>query len=151
MPYVSFVNNGGRTGNNIFQYLAAKLIQIKYGHTYVPFGDLTDGTAVTESDYDTDLTTYNNIICKGYFQKSEFFVPYREHLITAIKDCDDYWFDDYGNKIMIRDFFHHPSSENLSENDVVSLSYERHPSPPTLFGHSGRRDAHGRKTCDCFG
>ena len=119
MPYVSFVNNGGRTGNNIFQYLAAKLIQIKYGHTYVPFGDLTDGTAVTESDYDTDLTTYNNIICKGYFQKSEFFVPYREHLITAIKDCDDYWFDDYGNKIMIRDFFHHPSSENLSENDVV--------------------------------
>jgi hypothetical protein len=119
MPYVSFVNNGGRTGNNIFQYLAAKLIQIKYGHTYVPFGDLTDGIAVTESDYDTDLSAHNNIICKGYFQKSEFFVPYREQLITAIKDCDDYWFDDYGVKIMIRDFLRHSSSMNLSENDVV--------------------------------
>ena len=106
MPLVSFVNNGGRTGNNIFQYLAAKLIQIKYGHVYVPFKDVLEGDVVTETEYDTDLSGYhNNIICKGYFQKSAFFVPYREQLLAAIKDCDDYWFDDYGNKVMIRDFF----------------------------------------------
>lgn len=122
MPYVSFVNNGGRTGNNIFQYLAAKLIQIKYGHVYVPFKDLSDGITVLDSDYDMDLSCYqnSNIVCKGYFQKSEFFLPYyRQKLIDAMKDSDDCWFDDHGNKIMIRDFFLTSHKENLDDNDVV--------------------------------
>ena len=122
MPYVSFVNNGGRTGNNLFQYLAAKLIQIKYGHIYVPFKDLSDGITVLDSDYDKDLSCYqnSNIVCKGYFQKSEFFLPYyRQKLIDAMKDSDDCWFDDHGNKIMIRDFFLTSHKENLDDNDVV--------------------------------
>ena len=136
MPYVSFVNNGGRTGNNIFQYLAAKLIQIKYGHIYVPFKDLPEGVTITDTDYVKDLSFYqnSNIICKGYFQKSEFFLPYyRQKLIDAIKDCDDFWYDDNGNKVMIRDFFQKTHKENLAENDVVlSLRLDdfiQHPCP----------------------
>lgn len=136
MPYVSFVNNGGRTGNNIFQYLAAKLIQIKYGHVYVPFNDIPEGITITDAEYDKDLSCYHNsnIICKGYFQKSEFFVPYyRQKLIDAIKDCDDCWFDDSGNKVMIRDFFLTSHTENLEDNDVVvSLRLDdfiQHPCP----------------------
>ena len=86
MPYVSFVNNGGRTGNNLFQYLAAKLIQIKYGHIYVPFKDLSDGITVLDSDYDKDLSCYqnSNIVCKGYFQKSEFFLVYFGKYISRL-------------------------------------------------------------------
>ena len=136
MPYVTFVNNGGRTGNNIFQYLAAKLIEIKYGHVYIPFKDFLEGATIQDSDYDKDLSCYStmNIICKGYFQKSDYFIPYRDQLLDAIKDCDDCWFDDSGNKIMIRDFFQNPqailphpklgcdkesSNNHLCDDDVV--------------------------------
>jgi hypothetical protein len=165
---ISF-KQSGRTGNNIFQYMASKLFSILYGHEYVvldefnaiecrkidSFGGENEffgmecrkiqinesdfdiimkinsfcrGSAETNNDFlehniwdsssfvtfiqnipnlDTNRTndvkylsemvsnylTSNHIVLSGYFQKSEYFVPYRPQLIKTILDetNQDYW------------------------------------------------------------
>ena len=63
-----------------------------------------------------------NIICNGYFQKSDFFVPFRKELISLIsnENNNDYWMKDirkfYPREIL---FLSKHSIENLSENDIV--------------------------------
>ena len=61
-----------------------------------------------------------NIICRGFFQNSDFFIPYRQQLIETLKVTDDYWINDNGKSQYISDFFQcqHKQTE-LAPNDIV--------------------------------
>jgi hypothetical protein len=146
--FVTFIANG-RTGNNLFQYLVCKIIQKKYGQTYVPIGEienvndmlmqskfggnyypshlLKDLLVVRENDLEKVLSgsidnlNEKNIICIGYFQKSEFYLPYRNYLIESLKNCDEYWLDNDNSKKRrnINNYFQIQHNQSLNENDVV--------------------------------
>ena len=147
MPYVTFVAEG-RTGNNLFQYLACKIIQKKYGQTYVPIGEieyinnqlmqskfggnyypshlLKDFLVVYENDMEKVLSNQienldkKNIVCIGYFQKSDIYLPYRDYLINLLKDSDEYWSGKHREKQrFIKDFFQIQHNQSLNENDIV--------------------------------
>ena len=148
MPFVTFFVEG-RTGNNLFQYLACKVIQKKYGHTYVPIGEieninnmlmqskfggnyypsylLENFIIVYENDMENVLTgeienlNKKNIVIFGWFQKSDFYLPYRDYLITTLKNSDEYWLDsgDSKKKRNIKDFFQIKHKQVLGDNDVV--------------------------------
>ena len=63
-----------------------------------------------------------NIILNGYFQKSKYFVPYREKLINMIlnENNNDYWIKN-NEKIYVKNllFTTKHSIENLDKNDIV--------------------------------
>jgi len=138
----------GRTGNNLFQYLACKIIQKKYGHTYVPIdeieninamlmqskfgGDhcpphlLNDLLVVYENDMEKVLNDEienldeKNIVCIGYFQRSEIYVPYRDYLIESLKTTQDYWVNKSGEKTFVNKFINHqPDNVSVGQNDIV--------------------------------
>jgi len=146
MKFVSF-ELSGRTGNNIFQYLISKVIQIKFGHTYVPIQEFKDRISAQEKrkfimvfgnqeSEDNSVLTINevemkdaidgkitdienkNVICNGYFQKSEFYLPYRNELINILKSSHDYWISN-GKQIFVRDFMNCGHNQLIGENDIV--------------------------------
>ena len=135
-PFVTFVANG-RTGNNLFQYLACKIIQKKYGQTYIPIDELKNVNAmliqsedllvVYENDMENVLSgslenlNKKNIIIIGWFQKSDYYLPYRNYLIETLKNSDEYWFgqDDAKKRRNIKTFFQTHHNQSLNENDVV--------------------------------
>jgi len=129
MPFVTFTIEG-RTGNNIFQYMAAKLLSLHYGHTYVPFHEIKGRDATVHVVNDQEMVILlkgnsheqvkdRNIICIGYFQISDMYTHYRKVLIDVFKTSDDYWYDEKGRKIYIKDFFTASHKLELAPNDVV--------------------------------
>ena len=92
---ITFKNNGGRTGNLIFEYMLCKLIEYKYGHKYeaysLEFEKNEKYFLITDENIETIIpeNILNvNIICSGYFQKSSFFVKYRFELIEIMKRAE---------------------------------------------------------------
>ena len=130
MVFVSFYKKrDARTGNILFQYLLCKLISIKYGHIYVPIEEYSekkeDATMIYEDNV-MDVLNHSdcrnqNIICDGFFQKSEFYVPHRDEILNALyhPENNDYWFGYNGNKEFIKDFLICTHKLQLEENDVV--------------------------------
>ena len=125
MPFVTF-RVQGRTGNNLFQYLLCKVLQIKFGHTYRPIEDscseeIEDIETIYENDIENILKRDyfdKNILCIGYFQRSELYLPYREELLDSIRDSDDYWTKD-DKKVFIRDFMNDRHHHILTKKDIV--------------------------------
>jgi hypothetical protein len=146
MPFISFYKKpSARTGNIIFQYLICKTISILYGHTYIPIEEVTDKTTnvymvyednirhvLSNSSNNTELPKMN-IICDGFFQQSDYYVPYREQLLTNIAASGDYWIGTKGNRQYISDFLTGSYKIDLTPNDiVVSLRLDdfiQHPCP----------------------
>jgi hypothetical protein len=125
MPNVSFKFNGGRTGNILFAYLTAKLIEVKFGHTYVTCDLLKeDAFDITESNIEDVLENppaelfEKDVHCKGYFQKSDLFIKYRKELLDCLYNTQDIWVEN-GNTTYVRDFLHTPHKYKLKENDIV--------------------------------
>jgi hypothetical protein len=129
---ISFDNNGGRFGNQLFCYLMCKLFTIQFGHKYVSKNTITnnnDFININEANVNEYLENKHdiqnkNIILNGFFQKSDLFVKYREELIKLIYDAtnDDYW--QYNNTdFYIKDYLIN-SKHNISlkaDDIVVSL------------------------------
>jgi hypothetical protein len=97
------VNYNGRFGNNLFQYFLAKIISMEknlnlfpYGGKYSNvldidglFGDVITHPIVTIDDSFQSLEEilkFENAryYLDGYFQRSKFYIPYREHIKTWI-------------------------------------------------------------------
>ena len=133
--FSTFRHVGGRTGNQIFQYLITKVLQLKYGHRYRCFHEIEDLQkdvfVVTEENI-SDILSENqdnpyleilkskNLLCEGYFQKSEYFVQVREKLLDTLYDenNNDYWI--YNDKrVYIKDFLNYRNNYCFQENDVV--------------------------------
>jgi hypothetical protein len=132
--FVTFKNNGGRTGNLIFEYMLCKLIEIKFErHKYIPFDDIiitNDEFIITDDNID-EILSYSsnyfvfiilqnkNIICNGYFQKSKFFTENRLALLEKMRDStEDYWILN-DHKYYITDFFKETPRYLVTEKDVV--------------------------------
>ena len=131
MPNISFIKQG-RTGNLIFQYLITKVVGFKFDYVYVPLEQIIndeDVFMITEDNIRDILANDNydffgkNIICRGFFQNSDFFIPYRQQLIEILKVSDDYWINDNGKSQYISDFFQcqHKQTDLASNDIVVSL------------------------------
>ena len=135
MVFITFEKiQDARTGNVLFQYLATKVISIKYGHIYKPWEELDEKNNGDDSIIKIDDSMFvdvlqgknlnlsnKHIICRGFFQNSEYYVPLKKTLLEELSDCNDYWYGVKGRKQYIREFmfyFSH-SIQDLSEKDVV--------------------------------
>jgi hypothetical protein len=130
--YVTFAKiPNARTGNILFQYLFAITMHLKYGHKYISVEDfqttaipshaisvykLTDANCAT---FDAVKLKTSHIICEGFFQRDEYFLPERERLLEYLKCADDYWFGFDGDKQSMRDFFASQHSVELRPADIV--------------------------------
>ena len=101
MPFVTFDASGdSRTGNKLIQYLACKVICHVFGHTYTGNREVVvDAVTVSEDAFANILRdkpyelSYANIYLTGFFQKSDFFIPFRKELLAMVYDPEneDYW------------------------------------------------------------
>jgi hypothetical protein len=92
--HISFDDGGGRLGNQLFRYVLCKVFALRFGHKYVErskfcYEDCLVITEETVGEYLSGAKSVKNqhILCRGYFQKSEYFVKDREALRLSI--CDD--------------------------------------------------------------
>jgi len=128
MARVSFKKKAGaRTGNILFQYLFAKTISIRFGHTYVPFEffSLAHPLVITDKTAKEVLAEFTegspkdrDILCDGFFQDADYYSPYRKEILAALSVSQDEWTDHEGLRQTIADFLV-PSKEVFQENDVV--------------------------------
>lgn len=126
--HVSFAKiPNARTGNILFQYLFAIRICLLYGHKYVAVEEFPipmERTIKIKDDSlpmsnDDEMAKTSHIICEGFFQKSEYYVPIREQLLEYLASTEDYWFGVDGEKQYARDFLSSHHSVELQKNDIV--------------------------------
>lgn len=119
VPIVTFSKiPNARTGNILFQYLFCVRISLLYGHKYVAIEDLdmeniakdiplfkiTDSNA---SNVLTDNIQSSHILCEGFFQRDEFYLPIRERMLDYLYSANDYWIGFSGKREYMRDFTTH--------------------------------------------
>lgn len=148
MPIVTFRKiANARTGNILFQYLFCKRLSLAFGHKYVAIEDcdqlfgpansitITDANAAeilfsSGSDPEYDPIRTKNIVCEGFFQRSEYYVPVRAELLATLlkQDADnDSLFgpsnnetnNEYEKKQSLREFLSAPNKIPISNRDVV--------------------------------
>lgn len=117
-----------RTGNILFQYLFCVRVSILYGHKYVavedldmeemvktvPLFKLTDSNLQGFGDFQT-----SHILCEGFFQCAEFYLPMRERILDYLRKTDDSWIGFSGKREYIRDFLTSQHSTSITANDIV--------------------------------
>jgi len=122
--------DSARTGNILFQYLFCIRISLLYGHKYVAIEDLEIPSMtryqplfkITDknvSDINDPTIQSSHILCEGFFQRGEFFLPYRERILEYIKTTDDSWIGISGKREYIREFLSSQHSTLIRENDIV--------------------------------
>ena len=123
-----------RTGNILFQYLFCVRISILFGHKYVAIEDLdmsdllktTSIFKITDSnirefdgEYDDSLVQSSHVLCEGFFQRDEYYLPIRERILDYLRSTDDSWIGFLGQREYIRDFL---SSQHSTKISVDSSS-----------------------------
>lgn len=119
-----------RTGNILFQYLFCIRISLLYGHKYVAIEDVDSQNIakhlplfkITDSnlrDLDDSKTRTYHILCEGFFQRDEFYLPIRERILEYLSTTDDSWIGFSGKREYIRDFFTSQHSTSITANDIV--------------------------------
>ena len=127
--YVSFAKiPNARTGNILFQYLFAIRMSLLHGHKYVAIEEFpvpVDSAVKIRDGDETFDGASQHIICEGFFQKSEYYVPMRDQLLAYLASTEDYWIGVDGEKQYARDFISSSSSSHSfvlrPEDIVVSL------------------------------
>lgn len=128
--YYIYKKQNARTGNIIFQYLFCKSLSLRFGHKYIPIEEYNRSSLLEPIYiYDSNSIEYFNteptnieardIICDGYFQKSDFFINDSERLLNTEYDIEDYWYGVNGNKEYLSDFINHPCPLILGPKDLV--------------------------------
>jgi len=126
--WVSFDNNCGRFGNQLFRYVTCKLFTFKFGHKYICKSQINtdDYVIVTEENILSVLNNSEcankNVLCIGYFQICDLFKDYQTQLIHLIYDynSNDYWEDERLNKYYIKDYLiTNNHNIELNSNDIV--------------------------------
>ena len=130
-PIVTFSKiANARTGNILFQYLFCIRISLIYGHKYVAIEDLdVPNLTKTVSLFkltDSNLRDLNDskiqtshILCEGFFQRDEFYLPIRERILEYLSTTDDSWIGFSGEREYIRDFLSSQHSTVIKANDIV--------------------------------
>ena len=124
--------NDARTGNILFQYLFCIRISLLYGHKYVALEDLdlsslaktTSLFKITDQNI-SDIQDPNihihssHILCEGFFQNAEWYLPIRDQLLSYLHKTDDSWIGSSGKREYIRDFLSSQHPVQLFANDIV--------------------------------
>ena len=66
--------------------------------------------------------SYKHILCDGFFQQSDYLVPFRDELLDCVYDASnmDYWIqDDNHTHFSVRDFLTHPSPIIFKKNEIL--------------------------------
>jgi len=123
---VTFSDNRGRFGNQMFSYLTSKLITYKFGHKYIPNENIntTDFMSINEENIqdllDGKIDSQKNILLSGFFQKSQYFVEHRKELIDLVYNSYEDYFVLNNEKYYIKDYIVNSSHKiDLNKNDVV--------------------------------
>ena len=95
-------------------------------NTAEPFRITEDSMSdiLSNTDQTYDWIASRNIVCDGFFQRSEYYVPYRAQLLAQLPLwMDDYWIGHKGHRQYIRDFLEctHRHPEMTAHDIVVSL------------------------------
>ena len=124
--FITFDDNRGRFGNQLFVYLTSKLFTNKFGHKYISREqlDTSNYMIINEENIEEFLrkdTLNENIILSGFFQKSKYFVKYRQELIDLIYNSSN---DDYfllnEKKYYVRDYLINSRHKlQLNKNDII--------------------------------
>jgi hypothetical protein len=126
--YITFNDERGRFGNQLFRYLTCKLFTIRFGHKYISGDNIPnkDFIKVNEENIndilenDKDISK-KNIVLDGYFQKSDLFVNYREKLIEIICNPmnDDYFVMNNKNYYLKEYLINSKHNFDLNPNDIL--------------------------------
>jgi hypothetical protein len=124
--YITFDDNGGRFGNQLFAYLTSKLFTHKFQHKYISRDQFESKNYIIIDDNNIEdfLNKENieeNIILCGFFQKSQYFIKYRKELINLIytSSNDDYFLLNL-NKYYIKDYLINSKHKlEINNNDVI--------------------------------
>jgi len=119
-----------RTGNILFQYLFCVRMSILYGHKYVAIEDLDMSdllktvpmfkvTDANIKEIDDRLFQSSHILCEGFFQRDEYYLPIRERILEYLRSSDDYWIGFSGKREYIRDFLSSQPSFDSDESFIV--------------------------------
>ena len=139
----------GRSGNNIFQYLAAEVIKYIYNFDCVAKYDNTnrDVLIIDDEKYTTIINDYlqnptntftsnRDILLYGFFQKSNILVSLRTELLKYFNTLNTTYIND---KYTISDFSKKETSHNIIfDDDTILLhlrldDYIHNNSPPNIF------------------
>jgi hypothetical protein len=119
--YVTFEKKpSARTGNILFQYLMCKLISLLYNHTYIPIEEFNamhlenvltvhedNAKSIVNNDNPTKKSILQHIRCDGFFQQSQYYIPYRTELLELLHNSiDDYWISYNGARETISMFLY---------------------------------------------
>lgn len=135
MGYKIAYNAIGRTGNNLFQYLACKLICNLFGcHQYIHIKSFSIATIVNDDtwialsespdpDNDSifDPLKRSNIYMDGYFQDTRLFVRFRDIILDLVRDLspNEKMPDNNCNMRLISKFINTRSPIYFNESDLV--------------------------------
>lgn len=124
---ITFDDNKGRFGNQLFMYLTSKLITHKFGHKYISREQFNSNNylVITEENIEdllnNKIDSNQNIVLNGFFQKSKYFVESRKYLMEMVYNPSN---DDYfllkNEKCYIKDFLVNSNhSLDINKTDIV--------------------------------
>ena len=140
--YVTFEKKpSARTGNILFQYLMCKLISLLYNHKYIPIEEFNamhlenvltlheeNAKSIVVTESNTREPILQHIRCDGFFQQSQYYIPYRNELLQLLhNNADDYWISYNGSREVIEMFLYRTTTTTAAayqwkSNDIfVSL------------------------------
>ena len=73
----------------------------------------------TRRSFDDSKIQTSHILCEGFFQRDEFYLPIRERLLEYLSTTDDSWIGFSGKREYIRDFMTSQHSTSITANDIV--------------------------------
>jgi hypothetical protein len=126
---------GGRTGNNIIQYMICKVLGMHFGHIYVPKENFPSGDPKTDSSvlFITDENIQEilknppkdirqkHLFCETFFQRSDYYLPKRKELQDLFYDPNnpDYWNTNH-QRIYARDILQNTRHRiPLEDDDLI--------------------------------
>ncbi len=131
--YISYKPNG-RTGNNLFQYFACKIIGYIFGHDYKHDMIFNNGEYITLTDeHFAEISRYDDpineqqfnylktkhILCDGYFQNSALFIKWRKTLLMDLLKSKDILHDNNCGTRSISDFMKTCHTYNFTNDDIA--------------------------------
>jgi hypothetical protein len=127
---ITFDDNKGRFGNQLFCYVISKLFTYKFGHNYISREqfDSNDYCIINEENIEEYLKNSDlnkNIILRGFFQKSKYFVNFKKELMELIynktnnETNNDYFILD-NTKYFIKDYLINSKHNiKLNKDDII--------------------------------
>lgn len=130
--FITYKPNG-RLGNNLFQYMTCKLLELTNEHRYIDYISFLE-KQLPSTVYTEDMFTSNvrilpqtHIICDGYFQRSKSFVEHREILKTNIMESSDIFvhkLNDYADVVINGSNFRRYEIRTLFETKSTAFDPE---------------------------